>query len=161
MAASGTGGVFFGTVFAGEEAAGEGVVRNDADVRAEAEGFQIGFEISAVVEVVVGLEAFVAGPGVFFAEAEGFGQTVFVVVGSADDAHLAFLDELRVGLEGFVERGGGIVFVGLIEVDVIRLQALEGGFDFAENVGFREALVLRTHVEPDLRCDDDFGTLAS
>ncbi len=151
-------GIFFGAVLAGEKAAGQRVIRNNADVGAEAEGFEIGFVIGAIVEVVVGLEAFVTGPGVFFAETEGFGEAVFAVIGSADDAHFAFLDELGVSLEGFFERRGGIVFVGLVEIDVIGLEALERGFDGAEDVGFGESFVLWAHVETDFGGDDDFGT---
>ncbi|MNE83521.1 hypothetical protein D3C80_1803420 [compost metagenome] len=52
-------------------------------------------------------------------------QAAGVVVGCADDAHLAAVDEAGEGAEGFLQRGMGIVAMRLVEIDVIGLQAAQ------------------------------------
>ena len=98
LPALGADGIFFGPILAREKAAGKRIIGNHADIGAEAKGFEIGLVIGSVIEIVVGLQAFVAGPGVFFTKTKGFGEAGLVIVGSADDAHFTLLDELRVGL---------------------------------------------------------------
>ncbi len=135
IAAGFSGEIGFGAVFAGEKSAGEGKVGDGGNFVFRAEGLEFVFEAGAVVEVVFGLEGFVAGEVVFVADGEGLAEAGGGVIRGTDGADFSGLDEVGEGGKSFFEGSVGIVLVGLVEIDVIGLEAAEGIFGGSDDVG--------------------------
>ncbi len=122
-------------VLAGQEAAGQRVVGDDADALFQNQRLQRALVVGAFIEVVVRLQGLVAGQLLGGADAERFGQARRVVVGGADGAHLALPDELVVGRQRFLQRRVLVVGVRLVEIDIVGLQTLQRVLDALQNIG--------------------------
>ena len=105
---------------AGEEAAAEGAVGDEADAELANGGEYLGFNV-ALPEGVLGLES---GDGVDFVGAADGGRGGF---GEAEVLHLSRVDELRHGSDGVFDGSVGIDAVLVVEVDVIDAETLQGG----------------------------------
>ena len=68
---------------------------------------------------------------------QGCSQARAVVIRRPDVPHLALLNELLISAEGLFDWRMGVVQVGLVEVDVIGLQAAQGILGCARDVGGR------------------------
>lgn len=129
-----------GAVLSGEEAPGEGVVRDDADTLLGAQRKELAFDF-AEEEVVAGLDGIEACGPENLAAADGAGDLVGEEVGAADVADFARADEVIERPEGFVDGGVGVGAVELVEVDVVGAEPAEGGVDGVEDVLSGVALV--------------------
>ncbi len=103
---------------AGEEAAAEGRVGDEADAELAADRDDFGFGV-ALPKGVFGLES---GDGVNFVGASDGGGGGFR---KAEVFNLASFDELGHGADGVFDRGVGIDAVLVVEIDVIEAEALE------------------------------------
>jgi hypothetical protein len=137
-AARALGRVGLGAVLAGEEAGGQRIEVDHADLALQAQRLEIVLEHGAVVEVVQRLQALVARDAQALGDVERLGQPRRGEVRGADGAHLAGLHEVVEGTQRVLERRVGVVVVRLVEVDVVGLQALERGLDRLADVGRRE-----------------------
>src|SRR5712671_487425 len=83
------------------------------------------------------------------------GESFGAVIGCADGAHLPLLHQLRVSLQGLIQRGVGVVTMRLIKIDVARLQPSQRIFRRAQNVSLGKTFPMRSHLEPNFGGDDD------
>src|SRR5271157_889275 len=79
--------ISFRPILAGQESTRQGKVGDYSQSVFAANRLQFCFILRAIVEVVIGLEALVAGEAKFSAELQGFPQPLGPVVGSADRPH--------------------------------------------------------------------------
>jgi len=56
------------------------------------------------------------------------------VVGQADVADLSLPDEIVIRRQGLLQRGFRVGVVGVVEVDVVGVQAAQAGLDLADDV---------------------------
>jgi len=56
------------------------------------------------------------------------------VVGQADVADLSLPDEIVIHGQGLLQRGVRVGVVGVVEVDVVGVQAAQAGLDLADDV---------------------------
>ena len=84
------------------------------------------------------------------------GEPFGTVVRRPDGAHLPLLHQFRVNFERLIKRCIRIVTVRLIKIDVIRLQPPQRIFDRAQNISFRQAFHVRSHLQPNFCGNDDF-----
>jgi hypothetical protein len=91
------------------------------------------FEVAAG-DGVVGLQGVDGCEVLELGYACGFHDAPGVPVGDADVADLAMLDEGVEGTEGLFKGSNEVGAVDLVEVDVVGVEALEGGFDGVHDV---------------------------
>src|SRR6516162_3669710 len=132
--------ILFTAVLAGQEAGGERVIGNDADLLLDAERLQLRLETLAVVEIVERLQALEARQVLPLTHLQGLSETGRAMVGSADRPYLAFPDEAIIGLQRLLEVSLGIVDMGLVEIDVVGLEPLQGGLDGFGDLRLGQAL---------------------
>src|SRR3712207_3762439 len=119
----------FGPVLAGQEPAGETVIGDDADLLLTAERLQVGLVFGPVMKIVFRLQAFVARQAELGADLQSFLQSRSGKVGSANSPHLSVSDQLLIGLERLLLWRVEVVAVGLIEIDMVCLETLEGSLN--------------------------------
>ena len=122
-------------IFAGQEAAGQRAVGDDADAISPADLGHLALEFAAVYQVVMRLERIVARQVVHLRGPDGLGQAPGGVVGAAQVTHLALVDQVVQGAQGFFNGGIFIVPMGLVQVDVVGIQAAQRGLGGLDNVG--------------------------
>ena len=105
---------------AGEEAATEGAIGDEAYAKFADCREDLGFDV-ALPEGVLGLEGSDGVDGVGAADRGdgGFGE--------AEVADLSGMDEFGHGTYGVFDGGGGVDSVLVVEIDVVEVEALEGG----------------------------------
>ena len=116
-------------VFAGQEAALQRAVGDHANALVQADGFMLALEIGAPHQAVGRLRADEAVQVVFVADPHGFHQAPGGLVRAADVAHLAGSDQVVQRAQGFFLRRVVVRPVGLVQIDVIGLQALQAVID--------------------------------
>ncbi|KPC74243.1 hypothetical protein ADL26_11585, partial [Thermoactinomyces vulgaris] len=107
----------------------------------------------AADEAVLGLQGDRAGRADPLSDVEPFADALGAVVGDGDVPDLAFGDEVVEGGDGLLERRVRVVEVGVVYVDGVGAEALEGGFGGGFDVRSGEALELG--VLGDLGGDED------
>src|SRR5262249_28350509 len=112
-------------VLAGEKAARQRRVGDDADLLLATEGLELALVLVAHDEVVLRLDRLVADEAALVARPERAGETPGDVVRRADVTHLALTNEIVKRAQRLVERRVRIVPVRLIEIDVVGLQTAE------------------------------------
>ena len=128
-------------VLAGQEAAGERVVGDDADALVAAERQQVGFDI-APEDVIARLVAVEAGEAGLIGRGERQPQLPGAVVGRAGVADFAPAAQVVERLHRLLDRRVAVGPVQLVEVDVVGLQAAQRLVDGGEDVlARRSALV--------------------
>ena len=127
------GGRRVGGVLAGQEAAGQRVVGDHADVLLAAQRKQFVLDL-AEQHVVARLHALEAGRPQLVALPQGEGQAPRLEVGAADVPHLPLVDEVVQRAQRFVDRGARVGRVHLVEIDVVGLQAPQTRLDRGEDV---------------------------
>src|SRR5262249_34570181 len=142
-------------VLAGQEAARERRVGNDADMLLETERLQLSLVLIAEHEVVLRLDRFVADVAPRVALPERPREAPGVIVRGADVADLALADEIVERPQALVEWRLAIVPVRLIEIDEIRLEPGERRLEPGHDVLARQPRVVRSrpHRAHDLRGD--------
>jgi hypothetical protein len=90
-------------------------------------------------------------------QVEGFGELPGVHGGSAEVADLTGLDQVVQGFEGLLERGGVVVAVDLVEVDVVGAESPQAVVDFGHDRFAGEAFAVgaRPHRVAQFGGDDD------
>ncbi len=121
---------------------------------------ELGLEFPAVGKVVKRLQALVARGADFLARIKRSPQPRRRYVGSPDCAHLARGNQRGIGLHGFFRRRDLIIEMGLVEIDIVGLQAPKRRLAFAQDVFFPEAAAF-AHVLADLGGDQHFVALAA
>ena len=120
-----------------------------------AQRLQFPLEPAAVVEVVERLQALVARQTLPRADGQRLGEAA----GARGSRRRwrapcpASISRVE-GAQGFLQRGVGIVVVGLVEVDVVGLQALQRVLHRLPDIVGRQALAVRPHFLADLGGDD-------
>src|SRR5215831_3076450 len=89
------------------------------------------------------------------------GKSFGAVVRRADGADLPMLHQLRISLQRFIQRGVGIVAMGLIKINVVRLQPPQRIFRRTQDVSHRKTFSVRSHLQSDFGGDDDLVTSAT
>src|SRR3954468_2188680 len=117
--------VSFRAVLARQKPARKGVVADHPQTVLAAERLQFGLVASAIMEVVLGLEALVTRQTSPRAYVESFSEPRGTVVRGPDRPDLSRLDQFSVGAERFLERGVRFILMGLVKVDTVGLQPLE------------------------------------
>src|SRR6185312_895717 len=115
---------------------------------------QLALELVPVIQVVPWLQALVAWISTGAADAPRFSKACRTEVGCADEPHLACTDELRVSLEGLVDRRVRIVAMRLIEIDVLGIQPLQRALHRTQDVLLGQAGFPRRHFHAHLGGDD-------
>src|SRR5262249_11367936 len=128
-------------VLAGEEAARQRVVHDDAQTLVAAERQQFGLDVPEK-EVVARLHAVVAGQPAALADPERQRELPRRVVRAADVTDLALPYQVVEGPQAFFERRVRVGRVGLVEVDVVGAQAAQAVLHGLEDVAARQALVV-------------------
>ena len=107
---------------------------------------------------VVGLERVEARQILELGNPERPGDLPRLPVGDADIADLALNDQRVEGAQGFLDRSHEVVGMDLVEIDVVRLEPPQAGFDGVHNVSTRSTDVIATGSDApiDLRGYDDF-----
>ena len=78
-----------------------------------------------------------------------------VVIRRSDRPYFSFPGQLREGFQRFLQRRLRIVRVGLIQIDVVRLQPSQRILHRTQDIRLREPLLARAHLLSDLRGDED------
>ena len=144
----------FAPILAGQEPLRQAEIGDDPDLLAPAEIGEAGFEAGPVGEIVFRLQHFVARAAARLGRAKrGLEQRRGEVRGAAP-ADLAVLDQAMIGPESLVEGGRHVRPMREIEVDDVRLQAFQRGFDRFADVARRETLLALAHRRADLGDDD-------
>src|SRR5215831_8930288 len=120
-------------VLAGQQAAGDRVVGDDADALLAAVREHFPLDL-AEEQVVPRLYAVEAGQPQRLGPADGSHELIDEEVRAADVADLPLVDQVVEGAEGLIDRRLEVVPVELVEVDVVGLQAPQGGLDGGEDV---------------------------
>ncbi len=108
-----------GAVLAGEESAGERVVREAGEPLAGAEGGEAALVLGPVDEVVVRLERHESGEARALRDGQRLGEPRLGVVGGRDVADLSFAHESVERAQRLLERRRGVVGVRVVEVDAV------------------------------------------
>ncbi|MPM95766.1 hypothetical protein SDC9_142921 [bioreactor metagenome] len=117
--------VGLGSVLARQKARRQRIKVDHAYALLLAQRLQLAFKHCSVVQVVQRLQTFVARKAMPGAALQRLGQSRGAVVRCANRAHLARLDQIAKRAQHILERNARVVIVRLVQIDVIRLQALE------------------------------------
>src|SRR6266700_4328495 len=143
------------TVFAGEKAAGQPVIGNDADVFLEAELLQRAFEIGAVVKVEPRLQTFVARQAVRGGGIERLFQARRGEIGGAQAANLPLSHQLGIAFQRLLHGNRIVVAMRLVKINSLDLQPFQRFLNFRFDVAAREPLLVRPHLVAHLGKDQD------
>ena len=127
-----------GTVFAGQKAAGQRVIRQHPELMLTRNGRQLVFVHRAVVQVVQRLQGFKAGQVVVGGNLQCLAQAAGAEIGRADRAHLALFDQARKGAQGRLQRFGRVFLMGLVQIDGVGLQPAQRAFQRGVDVARRQ-----------------------
>ena len=125
----------------GEQAAVQRRVGDDGQPELRAGGRELAFR-GPVDQVVLDLHGDGRVQATIVRDPQGTGDLPGGVVGQADVADLALPDEVVVGLEGLLQRGVRVGVVGVVEVEVVGLQAAQAGLDLPDDMPARQAAVV-------------------
>src|SRR5581483_7148475 len=117
-----------------KESACERKVRNHTNIALAADRFKVALKLSAFIKVIVWLQAFVTCQAFFTAGLQCFSQSFSPEVRCSYCANFPRLDQLAISFECFLKRTLFVFRVGLVKVDVVRLQARKRLFCRAQNV---------------------------
>ncbi len=148
-------------VLARQEALGEPVIGDDGDLLLEHQRLEVLLVVRAIIEIVMRLQALVAGKLLSGGNGQGLAEAGARVVGRADGADLAGGNEALVGAQGLLMRRRGVVLVGLVEIDAIGLQALQRALHRLDDVRRGKTATARSHVHADLGGEHDLVALAA
>ena len=148
-------------VLAGEEAGGQRVVVDDAELLLPADRLEFGLEFLAVGEVVERLQALVARQTELRCWRRAKPSAAPGVMLEAPIARtLPAAISCGIGLHGLFRRRDLIVEMGLVEIDMVGLQAPQRGLAFAQDVVLPQAAAF-AHVLADLGGDQHLVALAA
>ena len=119
---------------AAEKAARQCVIADHAQFLFARQRLQFGLVAGTVVEVVLRLQAFVARQVIVGRYLQCLTQARGAVVGRTDGAHLAGFDQARECAQGFFQRYRFVVFMCLVQVHIIGLQARKRTVDRLQDV---------------------------
>ena len=100
------------------------------------------------------LDALITSPTALLGDGVRFGEARGREVRGADPTDFALLHQRVERLHDLVERRLLVVAVGLVQVDVVGLEALQRVLDGLDHVGAREALLPLAHRAAELGGDD-------
>ena len=151
------------TELSGQQADGQWAIGHDAEAVLVAERHQVGFDLPAVEQIVLVLNADEARQIAAIALPEGFDDFPGAEVAAAYVAHLACSDHVVECSQCFFERRTGVEAMEEVEVDIVGLESGQAVLNAAHQVEASQTAIIGVLVAgaEDLGAEDDFLAFVS